>query len=751
MRTSNQMWYRKFLTVLAMLVFAGATAVAEVPSAPSDVYANWSPDGQGGRNIDLVWMVSAYGHEQELDADGFYVYQSFDNSSFERVATVPVEDEYGFWGGYKQFTSVNTGTYTYYVTAYNEDGESTPSYQVSVAVPDVWVEFQGQLPVADMAEPEQEYTYTFTATASDGTSEVRYAVTEGYNQWGEPATATIDEVTGEFKTTLPEHGYYTFYVSACLANNPEIAAFTTLELKTSEEPGGPHEPKFCATISGTVTDVNSNPVKTGYMVAYSADEFQWFSTGAPVVDGSYELLVPEGSFYVMYHSERGDVYQFYPQGQTPDEATAVQVACDEAAVANLQLQYDYSNETTITVSGRVTRESDGSGVEAMVYFYDSNEFCGISQAVATDKDGYYEITLLTQYGPNTYSYTAMATPVVDMDLFYEYYPETLNPAEATVINESSDNVNFTLSGLPEFNGSISGTITDNENNLVEATVMAFSNSTVGGIFFPMNSFTETENGVYSLQNLPPGDYYLVVLPHTDCMPGYYAGNGQELTMNWDEAQVVVLNEGATLTGVDMIAPKIEAEGINVVEGQVSEVSGAIGKGDDVQNAEPVKGAMLYAVDNNGTVVGSTTSDNRGRFQLSGFGTGTYRIYADKLGYLAYEGSVTFDKAGDRHNVDVTLQTEVTTGVTDPVLTNADFATFPNPVTSQLSVRFNALASTVRISVSDITGKELIARDVQTAQGDNTVQLDLSNLSAGAYIVTLKAENSVLTAPVRVVR
>jgi len=732
---------------MAMLVFAGATAVAEVPSAPSDIYASCGPDGQGNRVVDVVWMASL-NQESNSQADGYYLYQSINNSSFQRVATVEADQEK--WGGYTQVQVGELGTYTFYATAYNEDGESEASYEASVTVPEAWIEFQGEQPVFAAAEIGVEFTHTFTATASNG-GEVRFAAGPGTNHWGVEVPCTIDAVTGEFKATVTEDGYYTFPIIAYLADDSTVYAMTTVDLKVGDEATGPRDPQICATISGSVVDVDGNVVNRGFISAFPADQTNWFSTGAMIVDGRYEMPVPEGDYYVVYQSERGEFFQFYPQASTQEEATAVSVACNETATANFELLEALGTEVTITVSGRVTRESDGSGVMSFVTFFDNNGGCGGNVlSTSTDEEGNYEITLPVQYGPWTYSYIGMAMPVKDQDLMYEYFKETPNPEEALLISESSNEVNFTLSGLPVFDASISGMVTDADNNPVESTVLVFSDATPGA-FFPMFGVVETNNGAYMLQNLAAGNYYLVVLPHDAHMPGYYAGIAQTVTMNWDEAQTVTLTEGSSLSGVDMIVPTVDAEGINVVDGQVTQKSGSIGKGDDVMGAEPLNGAMLYAIDENGKVVGSAVSGQNGKFQLTGLGMGTYRVYADKLGFLSYESTVTFDKAGDKHTVDVTLQPSATTGVTDPVLDNVGFSTFPNPVTSQLSVRFNSLANTVRVSVSDITGKELISRDVQTVRGENTVQLDLGTLSAGAYIVTLKADNSVLTAPVTVVR
>ncbi|GEM_PF-2961022 len=65
--------------------------------------------------------------------------------------------------------------------------------------------------------------------------------------------------------------------------------------------------------------------------------------------------------------------------------------------------------------------------------------------------------------------------------------------------------------------------------------------------------------------------------------------------------------------------------------------------------------------------------------------------------------------------------------------------YPNPFTNQLTISLDNNQSS-EITISDITGKVV----VNQISSDKIIQLDMSNLSSGQYIVTVKSETSIIT-------
>lgn len=742
------MWYRRALTMLALLLVAGSSAFAGIPSAPTEIYAGWSADQDGNRNLEVVWIGD--GHDRRNEAEGYNVYQSFNSSEFSKVATVEA-DPHEKWGGYIQLPATDPGQYTYYVTAYNKDGESEHSPEASVVLPSAWIRFAEES-IWDKINAGDTYTHIFSATASNSEN-VRYALVPAIDIDGNEIPASLDPATGEFSVTLEKDGQYTFTIIAYLESDSTVFASLMLTLQVGDGGCQPW-PELCAVIKGTVKDQNGNPVENAMVSAVPDGDDNWFgSFAAPVINGEYEMPVAEGSYRLVIERHlggpSGSNYQFYPNTLNYDEATVFEVACDETAEADFVFE---SPETEmITVSGKVTRASDGSGVISMVTFYTDEVWTCSTQSVMTDENGNYEIQLPVTYGDIHFTYIAQANPL-EFGLYYQFFDGVDNPMDATRITESRSDVNFVLTGLPVFDNSISGTVRDEQGNAVDATVVAVPVMDKGGDpSFPFIGVVETVNGEYTLHNLQPSDYILVVMPYNEKVaPGYFTGAGQVVSFDWEQAVVVTVDSTTNLSGMDMVVRPIDAEGINVVEGVVNQADGTI-TGEGVLGAEPLEGAMVYALNQNGDIVGSAVSDAAGRFHVSGLGVGEFRLYADRIGFISSESTVSFDKSGAKQSVDVTLSAQQTTDVSDPVLDGASFTTYPNPASSLLTVRFNAYSGTVRLTLNDVMGTQVLARDIQTTLGENTVQLDLTSLASGVYMVSLKSENSIVTTPVTIVR
>jgi hypothetical protein len=739
------MWYRRALATLALLLLAGSSALAGIPSAPSEVYAGWSAVRGGDRTLEVVWIGD--NHDRRNAADGYNVYQSFNSSEFSKVATVEA-DPHDKWGGYVQLPATNPGMYTYYVTAYNKDGESQRSMEASVELPSAWIQFADES-IWEKINAGETYTHTFSATASNGEN-VRYTLIPAIDIDGNEVPASLDPETGEFSVTLEEDGQYTFTIIASLESDSTVFAATMLGLQVGDG-GCKPVPELCAVIKGTVTDQNGNPIDRAMVSAIpDGDEGSFMSFASPVINGVYEIPVAEGSYRLVVERYSGagpglHDYIFYPNTQNYGEATVFDITCDQTEEANFVLE---SREVkTITVSGRVTRASDGSGVIAMVTFYANDVWMCSTETAMTDENGNYEIQLPASYGNTSFSYIAQANPL-EFGLFYQFFDGVDNPMEATAISESRSDVNFVLSGLPVFDNSISGSVRDEQGNPVEATVVAVPVMDENhGPSFPFIGVVETINGEYTLQNLQPADYILVVMPYDEKVaPGYFTGVGQVVSFDWEQAVMLTIEEKTNLPGTDMVVRSIDAEGINVVDGVVSKSGTVTGGGN-----EPLAGVMVYAMNQNGAIVGSTVSDAQGRYSVSGLGVGEFRLYADRVGFMPSESVISFDKSGTKQSRDVTLAARQATDVKDPILDNASFTTYPNPVTSLLTVRFNALPGTVRLTLNDVTGTQMMSRDIQTTQGENSVQLDLTSFASGVYMVSLKSENSVMTTPVTIVR
>lgn len=105
---------------------------------------------------------------------------------------------------------------------------------------------------------------------------------------------------------------------------------------------------------------------------------------------------------------------------------------------------------------------------------------------------------------------------------------------------------------------------------------------------------------------------------------------------------------------------------------------------------------------------------------------------DTLVYLSEEGAysvIAVDENGcySESNVEnystVALQEE----------TKSDFNLYPNPTNTFVNIEFSKITESSKLQVSDLMGRIILSQPVN---GKNKVQMDVSNLSGGVYIVTV---------------
>ncbi|HEX5154116.1 MAG TPA: T9SS type A sorting domain-containing protein [Parafilimonas sp.] len=76
-----------------------------------------------------------------------------------------------------------------------------------------------------------------------------------------------------------------------------------------------------------------------------------------------------------------------------------------------------------------------------------------------------------------------------------------------------------------------------------------------------------------------------------------------------------------------------------------------------------------------------------------------------------------------------------------ILTAEDVTIYPNPAKNILNAKISLTRdNNVKLSVTDMSGKTIISKSTLAAKGENIIQLDISHLSSGSYIVKAVFEN-----------
>lgn len=516
-----------------------------------------------------------------------------------------------------------------------------------------------------------------------------------------------------------------------------------------------------ATINGTVTS-SSNRQINGYVIAYPKEMFDVPYDGekqpinrhpAPAVvdeQGNYTLSVDKGEYYLQFVAD-GHKEEFYNDAWAVTDATVISVDCAQTITADVELEA-YPIPVFRTVTGRVTDEETGEGLFAMVQFqvvlggddslgFDPHDPFGFrfNTAVYTDMEGNFTAEL-----PEGFDFKAQAfTFAHDADgaYFPEYWQETADYTEAATIRLTEDlaNVNFTLTKIPVYNNSISGSVATEQGEFIDSYVIAYRIPQQGDIVGSQAVYTaHTIGGAFTVENMIPGSYLLLALPIAgDVAPGFYVENGTA-TLEWENATTVEVTEESNngsyaivLAPMDGIRAKGRIRGV-VRKGARGLVRMEKGDVPTTLGAETLGGAMITFIDEAGKASEMVMAHDDGSFELPA-GKGT--VVVSKFGFVTLKESVDIqDGAVVEHSVELTPAT--VTNVEEEIA--AAVAVFPNPTASEVRVSVPGSVST-GLQLYSVNGTLVGSA---TAQG-STAQLDVSTLPVGAYVVRVESNGSVV--------
>jgi hypothetical protein len=115
---------------------------------------------------------------------------------------------------------------------------------------------------------------------------------------------------------------------------------------------------------------------------------------------------------------------------------------------------------------------------------------------------------------------------------------------------------------------------------------------------------------------------------------------------------------------------------------------------------------------------------------------TYTIVASTLGTTYYINVGHYSGSGDSPEGPFTI--DVTTTLSSDSFDNANFTAYPNPVKDVLNVSYTSEISSIR--VINMIGQEVISKNINAT----STQVDMSQLSAGTYIVNVTVGDNVKT-------
>ncbi|MDQ1266014.1 MAG: hypothetical protein QG635_1166 [Bacteroidota bacterium] len=577
--------------------------------------------------------------------------------------------------------------------------------------------------------------YSFDLDAyyiSDSTKEINFKLMDA------PADMTIDTYTGEIDWTPAVKNIYYIWVQAYLAEDSSVFS----DLYFAVNVGA------CLNLGkiiGTIV-TEKGRLADGFLSAVQMD-----STGsgsklyyAPVNDGKCELKVDEGSYYLLFEDIYGVQY-FFPG--TPDykNAQLVNIQCGETFNFNMTIP-DTLNQTLYNVSGYVTDENGNPIMGAMVtfegvYLKHGNYKREFMYSITTDTAGFYSIQI-----PDYFKYRAYALDIYGNGSYMPlYYNQTYNYYDAEIIDLTGDrsDINFQFSKLPDNPGTITSQVQNEDGDVLPGSfVIAFQiDGLLDGRDTDSRASIADDHGNFKFEGLKYGAYIFFALPQDiNYAPGFYKEGDVAV---WDWADATQVNIKDNTQDITITLPKMKArKGICRLSGYIKTSVKKI----KFESGDALTDASIYLSEENGNAVSYVKSDLEGRFDMESLASGFYTLSVDKVGYKHFSTTIELKDNQPLDGFGIDMVPDEAVSVDDTQYNSNKAAAFPNPANQSATVKFDGTSGSASISVISITGESIYLENIQTIDGENSLNIETAKMAAGWYFVKISNGESVLVLP-----
>ena len=433
-------------------------------------------------------------------------------------------------------------TYSYYVTAVNSAGESSPSNKVDVTIADSSL---------------NAYIYGNITDENTG-NPIPDALVNFIPVWGWRFNTTKTDSQGNYLMKLSQGEYFIstnargyqseFYDnvrSIFDAEKIELGAHDSVDINVKLNPVvGP----TLYTISGKIVDSAGTPIKARVeAVVLNRGIFDHFRGTITDSSGTYTLKFREGDSIAIlaYPYNRNYIPEFYNNKNDFTEADKFVVTGNLSDIDFVLAGIPKYNNS---VNGIVANEN-GTGILSNVTIFKLNENNRkrFTRTTMTDTLGHFAFSNLI---PG--KYIVLALPIDGyVPTFYKYNgSQTLNwrDADSIEVNENTEinGINFSLLQFPDSGyGRVAGLIQDKNGNALNGVVVYAIDDNSNIADFTTSDF----NGRYSLNNLAPGKYTIATskidfesAAKSNIILDYNSNMQQQVNINMSPVNVTEIKE-----------------------------------------------------------------------------------------------------------------------------------------------------------------------------------------------------------------